>query len=1716
MPFDEQSLSEARSQGYTDDQIYQHLAGSDERFRVAKENGYSLDDVAAHLTQKGGEQDNDKQETRMGGDAQRAADQQVQDRVEEGEYPSEQRVQAYGQQRMREDGAGEPQAPEREGVLLTPKAKEGGEVVGEKANQDEGTRQGQENGQGLSIESPAGLQAQVAQKPAAFSEVPPQGEQGIVEKIKQKPKEAAIATGATVAEGAIEMGLGMAAARGVSTLTAPLGPVVSAGLGMTAFAATQYLSDKLIKAGESALGIRKPIEEAKQAQPELSEIANIAIQAPFAIQSLKNLGASFADKLTTEGARAAATELAGKLTAGAAGGAAFAPIRYGVERGAQAVGLEEKTQPMTLKEFGVDAIIGAIMRGHAEAKISEAGLPETAKVAAETAPEPLIEEQAIAASKAIEQPETIQLPSLEEKPAEAPAEAQPQPTYAPEARKVEEGPQGEYPPGDQGREAAEAGRGYGLQPAEEGAVEVPKEEVTYTRASSGAEIKDLPPEEDAPEGSRIASAAYKAPDNQIYTGESHVDAIKDAVSKIEDPEQKAEAAQELEKVKDDPEARNTEKYGYVAKAPDGTEFFADREQGHDISKDAGQLKSATEELAFPVKEGEEVVGAKVHSNETLKEEHPEVTPQEVNFAKDIANEARVRISDLTEGEMGTPDAMNRLSSIGASVILDHIAETKKPMDFTTFAGEMQTQLGKKIVDQLPEIYEASKDKVNNFQTATAKPEPKLQEPKVEVRPSVSMKQSLRAQEKAGEAGYKRGIAEMRPVISDLKKTISQSFSKAQMLTEYLRGQEKGARTGAEYAAKDTKANAEMAMRWHDADKNAIKEKVSNLLFKEIPQSGIKMRAGDIKNFSNELNRILTTPFNWRGGRVIDGNFVSTSEMMLNKVDNLVDRIQGAANEAYATDLRNEIRDVVPTIFKSPSVAAEFKGYLRTALEGVALRQISPASEARLRVKQAELQAQGKELPARMMSKLIDLGKTNIKDLSVEELEALRGTIKQIEEDGRFQYKTRQEANKAREQGLIADIANNPKIKPLNEFEKMVRDTSVSGWQKIKDAVQNKIKGILNWGSVHEKSRLVSDTLFKILDGEENGWLAKNLKQPLLNGLRQFQVDFGKAKEKAIDIAKEEGLGDYNFLNISIHAHKIQGGTNEELLKYSTEKDILGAAIEKYEKDGLSSGEKRLYNYFRKELDNNLSGMVDFAKDHLNQELKLVDNYFPRSVDQRKASKWRSEREKISNPITGKEYDATNIGDILRYTWDFGQAKRRSVERGMLKERVEGAEIPLNLNSMEVFLNHMENWHYAKNIEPTLREVGRIANSNVFATKYGNVGKGLVLDYIDAMARKGKYSRNNFEKALDSYRNLTMIGTLGLRLSQAKHLANYPLGFYEAGGANWWAKGNLIAKTPEGREWIQKNMPQIYERGGGDITIAEAAGKATPTKALFIGDRVLDYHNAVGTGLGSYLKALSEAGYNWKDFNKIPPDSRLLNESNKKVIRTVGSPAISEAPLIVTKGTSVGTKSLGKAFMAYQMPKMVRWSRMRELFTGDMLEKKQYGKFATEMALLGFGSLMEASISVASKKAYIMAASGILSALGYAVYHRKHEEELQKELSSDAAADFVSTIPGGDVGKKFIQAGKYPQAAEKIFSSTGVPTIDATTQIMSSGFNFMFDPTLKKARTFAEDTATFMGPFASVVQTEREGQKLLDKKHQAALDRAQLIKESGKKKKKKTQ
>jgi hypothetical protein len=198
---------------------------------------------------------------------------------------------------------------------------------------------------------------------------------GATQVVKQGAKSVAGRLFGSVAAAlaAPEVVAGTAATGGLGALAAP-------AIEMGAFAAGAYLGDKATQYVEKLIGVDKELEKAKQDNPELAQVASLATMAPMAASSLKNL------------AKLPVGKAVQKVAGGAVGGAAFEPIRYGVESGLKAVtGSEDQVAPVTAKSLEESALMGAVLSAHGARKIEDTVGPATARAAVKAQTEPATE-----------------------------------------------------------------------------------------------------------------------------------------------------------------------------------------------------------------------------------------------------------------------------------------------------------------------------------------------------------------------------------------------------------------------------------------------------------------------------------------------------------------------------------------------------------------------------------------------------------------------------------------------------------------------------------------------------------------------------------------------------------------------------------------------------------------------------------------------------------------------------------------------------------------------------------------------------------------------------------------------------------------------------------------------------------------------------------------------------------------------------------------------------------------------------------------------------------------------------------------------------------------------------------------------------------------------------------------------------------------------------
>ena len=324
MPLDYDELndgvSKAKDAGYSDEQIYAHLASQDEGIGRAKEAGYSLGEVLTHISKKGGEtnveEQNQPQAQLVNGPLREAQEQRTVAGDEAQVQTAQQRVLPHGEELLREYNAGQGQ---RDGDSVQLKE---GEVPG-------GVRPSPEK-KGSAIVAGLGSLAEATSQIAGYG------------------------WGARIG-GAIGGLIAAPIAAAEEVGTAGLATPLAVGTEVGGSLIVGWLGGKLEQGIEKLLGIHGSVEKAKQDNPMLSNVIGAAAMLPLASKSATNL--------LRIGAEEGGKGIAKAVGTGAAVGGGFYPLQVGVDNALNYITDSKEHEDLTWKGAAMSVGTGALLSG---------------------------------------------------------------------------------------------------------------------------------------------------------------------------------------------------------------------------------------------------------------------------------------------------------------------------------------------------------------------------------------------------------------------------------------------------------------------------------------------------------------------------------------------------------------------------------------------------------------------------------------------------------------------------------------------------------------------------------------------------------------------------------------------------------------------------------------------------------------------------------------------------------------------------------------------------------------------------------------------------------------------------------------------------------------------------------------------------------------------------------------------------------------------------------------------------------------------------------------------------------------------------------------------------------------------------------------------------------------------------------------------------------
>lgn len=736
----------------------------------------------------------------------------------------------------------------------------------------------------------------------------------------------------------------------------------------------------------------------------------------------------------------------------------------------------------------------------------------------------------------------------------------------------------------------------------------------------------------------------------------------------------------------------------------------------------------------------------------------------------------------------------------------------------------------------------------------------------------------------------------RSVKTAINKNVKMATTPEAKIMKYgLQKEQKGSRSGYSQGRKETIAKL----------KNLYEGKI-----KDISRSGeLKLLKEDIK--SRDIQKGDARAHDVVKNYVLDNVPLKERGKYIKAIDNaktfgdvigVFRRVDKHVEALHKTDLVNGIKKVVKGVKKSKNVAIDYVSKINDVVGEVDLTKRTAKTVEKLNklqdfIDQAYAAGENVSLPRRINNNLLNIFKKPIDAVNVAELENVYEDIQSLREIGETKLKSRR---------AIDDLLKEKDIKALKEgsspIKSEVEPRSLPGETKTtKDTVSKNYRQSRNRAMLFGLDISPMDVVFDNLDSNV-GYSGPNyriFKKRIDAGFNAYLEMKDSFQQSVVDLAQSLGLGRADFELIGIHAAREQEGGIEKLIN-------SGFTAEQINSVRLNDKQMQLYLEMRKKLDEMRPSIEETMRKVYNQPLGRVRNYFSFMTDFEAMSK-----QEVRNAF----------GDKVE---QFGQAPRKNVAQGFTVERNLGAQ-KIKIDAMDIFMKHTDNASYLVSLGGDIKYLQEIAKSNDYAEAVGDVGQGVVVDWLDLMARKGSSGEARIP-ILDRIRINVGAATIGAKLSSVLIQPTALMDGAGLIGKDAFVGFKDIIVSKDMRQFVLNNFPEVKARVADDPSFLEF-DKFDPLaklqKAGYTPLRQLDALTASGVALGAYRKSLSERGLSF-DPSKV--DKTAVEYAQLVVRRTQASGFFKDTPTIFNRGESLtGNISLNKAILQFQSFLFNRWS-----------------------------------------------------------------------------------------------------------------------------------------------------------------------------------------------
>ena len=757
-------------------------------------------------------------------------------------------------------------------------------------------------------------------------------------------------------------------------------------------------------------------------------------------------------------------------------------------------------------------------------------------------------------------------------------------------------------------------------------------------------------------------------------------------------------------------------------------------------------------------------------------------------------------------------------------------------------------------------------------------------------------------------GLKQGAAEAK------KRADEKLAKQVKAFREEAKRRESEARIGGEiYGKKKGRAEgmregrkagmAEGVKKGRETAEQKAADKISSILEKQRNEAVIRAQVA-------ETLKALPQP---RRGKFITALRDAKTTKNLSRV---VSRINAELQGIEKKELISEIKSLAGRFQTSPAVAVDYRVRISELMNDILTSKPTAATVAKARSLQSYIDRQTLagnpiDIPARVMKRLRVLSGKPLQDMSIGDLASLKDELERLIMLGKSKLQRRVNLD-AMEKDRDAELISN---QSQGIDSRKIRLSPPDMPSKMADDFRNSVNRALDRNRMLRINTLPVDVVIDMMDAGAatyDGPIFNTFKRPVDDAYNSWTQRFDAVQREILEKKRELGIDMMASRRIGVYAADQQETGREKLRNlYRSQDELMTDDQIDAEIDAIIGRMRpedfEFYAFLRERLDAVRPELRTLMRDLFNEDLAVVDNYFP----------FRTDYEVMQSDILGER-----ISDSVGW--------KKLPETGMLQKRRGAGRQAIKVDAIQIYLDHMKDVTYLLEMGPHTKYMRELLEREDVKTAVGDVGYTFLRDWIDTISRMGGVDSSMRIPWLDAMRRNVGVGILGLKVTTALLNITPVINAVPMVGPGTFHNLGTLLVSREWRKFLVDNMPEIANRVGNDPQFVELYGSGSwdsiRNKIATVGFypiQRMDLWAAASVGVTAYKKYLRD---NNLPLDLTTPNMDAVRYAELMVRRTQSSGNFKDIPLAISRGRGItGNKSLNAAMLQFTNYTLNQWS-----------------------------------------------------------------------------------------------------------------------------------------------------------------------------------------------